>query len=316
MGELEAVADLLNASSIEQTGTRQIEAAQLRTDWQRASFSLETDSLVVIAPDGGLAGYVAVWDSAPHARTFVTAEVHPGYKGRGVGAALCRWADERVHQSFPKAPEGARVVVWQEKLSADEAARDLLLEHGYQAARYELRMLIEMAGPPSALVVLEGVVIRPFIRGKEDRALIQAAREAFSEHWGYVERPFEEEFREWMQLLDNPDNDPELWFVAVDGDEIAGTSFGYAEMAEDPELGWVYGLGVRKPWRRRGLGLALLLHSFGALYQRGKRRMALNVDAENLTGATRLYEKAGMHVERQQTIYERELRPGKEPGTV
>ncbi len=77
-------------------------------------------------------------------------------------------------------------------------------------------------------------------------------------------------------------------------------------------MGWVGSLSVRRPWRRRGLGLALLLHSFHALQERGKARVGLGVDAQNLTGATRLYEKAGMHSDprRQWSVYEKELRPG------
>lgn len=68
---------------------------------------------------------------------------------------------------------------------------------------------------------------------------------------------------------------------------------------------------VRRAWRRRGIALALLRHSFAALYQAGKRKVSLEVDAENHTGATRLYEKAGMHVDRRQETFEKELRPGK-----
>jgi mycothiol synthase len=39
------------------------------------------------------------------------------------------------------------------------------------------------------------------------------------------------------------------------------------------------------------------------------------VDASSLTGATRLYEKAGMRVLRQFDNYEKELRPGRDVST-
>jgi ribosomal protein S18 acetylase RimI-like enzyme len=81
-------------------------------------------------------------------------------------------------------------------------------------------------------------------------------------------------------------------------------------MSEDPEMAWVYVVGVRPAWRRRGIALALLQHSFAALYEAGKRKASLEVDAENPTGATRLYERAGMHVARRQDTFEKELRPG------
>lgn len=43
--------------------------------------------------------------------------------------------------------------------------------------------------------------------------------------------------------------------------------------------------------------------------------MALYVDAQSLTGASRLYERAGMHVVRQFDQYEKELRAGIEQST-
>ena len=39
------------------------------------------------------------------------------------------------------------------------------------------------------------------------------------------------------------------------------------------------------------------------------------MDGQSLTGATRLYKKAGMHPARQETLYEKELRPGVELAT-
>jgi RimJ/RimL family protein N-acetyltransferase len=61
--------------------------------------------------------------------------------------------------------------------------------------------------------------------------------------------------------------------------------------------------------------LALLQHCFWARHGRGKRRAKLGVDAESLTGATRLYEKAGMTLERQFDFYELELRGGQDLST-
>jgi ribosomal protein S18 acetylase RimI-like enzyme len=99
------------------------------------------------------------------------------------------------------------------------------------------------------------------------------------------------------------------------GDEVAAVALCRARAHEDPEMGFVNTLGVRRPWRRQGLGLALLHHAFGEFYRRGQKRVGLGVDASNLTGATRLYERAGMHVARQFDLYEKEVRPGKELST-
>jgi ribosomal protein S18 acetylase RimI-like enzyme len=76
-------------------------------------------------------------------------------------------------------------------------------------------------------------------------------------------------------------------------------------------MGWVGRLGVRRPWRKRGLGEALLLHSFNEFYQRGISKVGLGVDASNPTGATRLYQKVGMHVSVEDVVFEKELRSGR-----
>jgi ribosomal protein S18 acetylase RimI-like enzyme len=106
--------------------------------------------------------------------------------------------------------------------------------------------------------------------------------------------------------------DPTLWFVAMDGEEIAGISLCRDRSFNDPDVGWVSTLGVRRPWRKRGVGLALLRQSFGELYRRGKHKVGLGVDAENLTGALRLYENAGMHIHQAFDRFEKEIRPGEE----
>jgi mycothiol synthase len=89
-----------------------------------------------------------------------------------------------------------------------------------------------------------------------------------------------------------------------DGDEIA------AVVRNDPHRyggGWVGAIGVRPRWRRRGIGLALLQHTLAAFFARGIRQVRLGVDVQNTSGATRLYERAGMSVETEEGVYEREL---------
>jgi ribosomal protein S18 acetylase RimI-like enzyme len=74
-----------------------------------------------------------------------------------------------------------------------------------------------------------------------------------------------------------------------------------------PGVGWVGILGVRRQWRRRGLGRALLLKALQEFRSRGFREVGLGVDAASLTGATRLYESVGMRVTAQFDIYEKQL---------
>ena len=105
---------------------------------------------------------------------------------------------------------------------------------------------------------------------------------------------------------------PENYFLAWDGDQVAGISLCYHHLPGQDDLGWVGTLGVLRPWRSKGLGLALLQHSFCELYRQGQRKIGLGVDASSLTGATRLYEKAGMRSDPsyEMMMFEKELRPG------
>lgn len=105
--------------------------------------------------------------------------------------------------------------------------------------------------------------------------------------------------------------DASLWNLAYEDNEIAGFCLNSIDQGE----AWVGELGVLRPWRKKGLGLAFLHHSFGQFYQRGHRSVVLNVDSENLTGATRLYTRAGMHPVEQTNMFEIELRPGIELST-
>jgi mycothiol synthase len=316
MDDVEAAVELVNACSIEQIGRPEWEVHQFRNDWQSPNLSPEADLRIVFTPDNKLVGYAGVWDWEPHLRMFGWGNVHPEHKGRGIGAYLAQWVEGRARQSIPKAPEGTRVVLLQSGLSTDKAAHTLLVQQGYQAVRYGFRMVIEMDAPPPGPAVPEGIAICPFVREKQMRALIMADREAFRDHWGYIEHPLEEEYKEWLHWIDNdPDHDPSLWFLALDGDEIAGMSLCRLKVAEDPGMGYVETLGVRRHWRRRGVALALLHHSFGELYRRGQRKVSLDVDAQSLTGATRVYEKAGMQVQRRAVTYEKELRPGHDLST-
>jgi mycothiol synthase len=316
MEDVEAATDLFNVCSMEEVGAAQFVVEDNRTWWQSPGVNLETDTHAVVAPDGALIGYADIWDAEPHVRLHGWARVHPDYRLNGIGAHLAQWLEVRAREAIPKAPEGARVALLQSVITHDEVSQTLLREQGYQLVRYFFRMVIELDTPPPEPILPEGITIRPFIRGQEERAVIEADREAFRDHWGYVEYPFEEEYARWMHRIDNdPDFDPALWFVAVESDQIVGMSLCSPKMTEDPDMAWVNILGVRRPWRRRGVALALLHHTFGEFYRRGKRRVGLGVDASSLTGALDLYKKAGMHPVRQYANFEKELRPGVELST-
>ena len=225
--------------------------------------------------------------------------VHPDFHGRGLGTAIVQATEARARKlGARKLDNGV--------LATDRAAVALLEENGYRDVAHFYVMTIELEDPPPEPEWPEGLEARPFER-EHARAFWAADDEAFQDEADYEPEPFEEFVR---RRLERPGFDPELWTAVWDGKEIAATvivdrkRFG---------AGWIAGLGVRQPWRRRGLGRALLLRSFRQLYERGQRRVSLNVHTENPTGATRLYESVGMRVEREDVLYRKQLVVVREP---
>lgn len=321
MSDLTAVVNLINARSMALLGEPRMEETELRGEWEMPGFDLENSTRAVLSGNR-LVGYVALGDSAPHVRLYAEVYVHPKCWGQGIGTYLGQWVEDRARHAVPSAPDGVRVVLQQTVPSTDTAACALLQGWSYQPVRHFFLMAIEMDAPPPAPIAPEGISIRPFVRETEDEALVHTLRDAFKDHWGYVETPFEEDHEEWVHWMDDdPSFDESLWFVAVAGNasdagaEIVGCSICYDVTGEGPNVGTVETLGVRRGWRRRGIASALLQHSFGELYRRGKTKVTLGVDAQSLTGALRLYEKAGMHVAHRYDRYEKELRPGEDVST-
>ena len=310
------VTELLCRCSLEEIGRPEFEVEELRHDWQSPGFDLAQDTRVVFAPEGSPVGYIESWATAPYVRLYCWGRVDPQYRGRGIGSSLLRWAEARAREQLLLAPAGAQVTLTQGTHATDLRGRALLETQGFAPTRYFSRMAMELESPVPEPVLPEGIVIRPFVPGMEERALIQAVGAAFKDHWGHVERPEEEEFRQWRHRMDDPEFDPSLWFVAAADGQIAGMSLCHSHLTEDPDMGWVGTLGVLRPWRHQGLGLALLHHSFREFQRRGRRRVGLSVDAQSLTGATRLYERAGMRMVRQYVNYEKELRPGESLATL
>src|SRR5689334_16411362 len=163
------------------------ELADIREEWGR--LDLAADAWVIEGPDGRMAGYGTLTDEGS-GRLQADAYVHPDFWGRGVGTALVRLMDARAGVLIGRAPEGARVVVGNGVLANDFAAHAILEAEGYTLVRTHWRMAITLDAPPPAPVWPEGIAVRTFERGRDDRAVFEAVEEAFADHWGHTPRAF------------------------------------------------------------------------------------------------------------------------------
>lgn len=312
--DLEAAVALFNTESKRLIDVEMYDLADVRQEWHTPGFNLDTDIRVVIAPDQQLVGYMEVWDTGePHIQVTIWGCFHPDYADNWMRQHLVFWAESRARQAIPKAPPDARVILQGVTLSENQNTQQVYQACGLQLIRHSLRMEINLDAAPTKPSWPGGIQVRTASVPQDMRPILKAVREAFRDHWGHIETPFEEHFQRWSHILMGRENfDPDLWFIAWDKDQIAGFSLCFPKMFNVPDLGWVGTLGVRRPWRRQGLGLALLQHSFAQLYQRGMHVVGLGVDAQNLTGALVLYYKAGMKpdLRYQFSYFEKVLRQG------
>ncbi|MFL5652690.1 MAG: GNAT family N-acetyltransferase [Ktedonobacteraceae bacterium] len=306
MEDVEAVFELINACDVATDGMPDHTLDEIRSYWQSPEFNLATDSWMVVTPEGQLVGYGDI-DHEGYGKMFSFIRVLPEYRKRGIETHLLRLVEARAVQRIAEVPATVRVALYSWSSHADKTMAHLLEQEGFKYVRSFWRMEMVMDWMPQAPEWPDGITVRTLIAGKEERAVFEMIEEAFHDHWGHTPTTFEQWAR-WQ--LREEYFDPTLWFLAFDGDKLAGGSLCMYE--KDLDLGWVGQIAVRRPWRRKGLGMALLLHSFGEFFRRGIYKVGLGVDSQNLTGATRLYDRAGMHAVLQHDTYEKELRPGEE----
>jgi ribosomal protein S18 acetylase RimI-like enzyme len=287
--DLETVATLVYAEEKHLRGNSEWGPAEMIDFWRRCDF--DGGTWLVEADDGEPVGFAASMER--DGETDCWAAVHPDSTGLGLSTALLAKIGEHARtQGSRKLKAGM--------FAENCPARALFEELGFREVRRYYHMRIVFDRPPEITPLPEGIELEPF-RREDARAFHAAVGEAFEEEWGFVALPFEE----WERTrIDAPDTDLSLWFVACDGNEIAGF------VRCDPKKyggGWIGMLGVRRPWRQRGIGLAMLQHAFAEFHRRGEPHVGLGVDADNPTGATRLYEKAGMRVLTEDIVFEKEL---------
>ena len=288
--EAPAVAELMNAYDDAMAGGEAVSADDVRDGWRKLGG--DGGAWLVETPGGSHAGYFELFGRLHE--LHLDGYVHPGFTGRGIGTAIVRRGEARARElGAPRLLSGT--------LAQDKPARLLFEAEGWSLERVFYRMRAELDGPqPEPAPPPGGLVLRTF-EPSDAEAFHAATEEAFADHWDFHPEPFAD-FR--ARTIDAAGFDPTLWWLVLDGDEVAATirctwkRFG---------MGWINMLAARRPWRRRGLGELLLRTAFAEFARRGETRVGLGVDAESETGATRLYERAGMHVVFQANIFQKEL---------
>jgi mycothiol synthase len=292
--DLEAAAAVLAADDLDDAGEVVLDLGFLQRQWGRPGFDLGSDAWLVEDPAGTVVAYGQVTLDDPDVAAS-WGVVHPDCRGRGIGPVLL----DRIEARAEVLLRAAQAPRFRHSVNAgDEAAAAMLLSRGLHPVRHWWHMRIDLPSGAATRTSPPGVTITG-LRSPDDLRRVHAvAEEAFADHWGHEPEAFEP----WAAYFaQGPGYDPTLWRLAWRDGRLAGALV--ATIAEG--RGWVNLLGVRRAERGRGIGQALLRHAFAGLSKRSVERAYLAVDAQNPTGATRLYERAGMRVVKRWDMWER-----------
>lgn len=308
--EADAVDHLERATTIE----------ELEHEYTWPNFYPETDTFLAFENgngrgEGRLVGYADFLlrnDEGATEQVFYTwGVVHPDYRHQGIGRRLMEVLYRRAEERAQEVESGN--VYFQAAAREIECDRQRLFERlGMERVRYYVDMARRIDGELPAAVVPGGFRIRAFDRARDSEAVWRVDVESFKDHWGFTGFPFEE-FQHW---IDQPSFRPDLWLVAEE--EATGRMAGICLNKIDPDWitntgrqeGYVNTLGVLRDYRHMGLGTALLVQSLHLLRAAGMDWAHLGADANNLTGAVRIYERLGFQVRKTTLAYRKTMRNG------
>jgi ribosomal protein S18 acetylase RimI-like enzyme len=251
--------------------------------------------------DGRIRAYGRIeWgDNTDGARDYTSfCLVEPSVRRAGVGAAMLAWQEARIREIASRHVTDRPRFYFAFVYDGDPGGLALLSSSGYEVVRRGAEMVRPTLADIPVVAMPDGLALRRASTA-DARAVWDAATEIFRDHWGAVDESDES----FASFVGNPKTDPSLWVVACDGDEIAGEVL--ASITDG--VGYLDSVGVRRPWRRRGLGRALVAESLRLLAARGATSVGLGVDLQNQNEAARLYESVGFEIRTTSTEFRKPL---------
>ena len=288
MVDVRRTLDLLDRVEIAEYGESDSDLVELIHDWEQ--IDLGRDAWLVFDAVDTLVGYAAVLPHGEGLRYDFYAD--PDWPDASLGRALLTQCEARGGMIAAQRERPLDVTAY--VAAVNERDKGVVETADFKLVRFHYQMRVKLAGELPEPVWPDGVSVRTAVPGEDDRAIHRLIVAAFS--WPEREPV---SFDEWQETMMRSDIfDPELWFLAEADEKIIGTSLSYSY----PVGGWVRQLAVDARWQRRGIGAALLQHSFKVFKELGHEMVGLAVRAEN-ESAIRIYERAGMYRARQYDEY-------------
>jgi len=313
--DVAAILQVVNGYSEEQYGNTRWGEGEVRSWFGSDGKPARDDMEIWLDSNGEPQAYAQLCDSEwpPTWDVWLDVTVHTtSANSDALWDDALAWSQRKTRELItPRNPEsghrcGARI------LAVDDSGVAAYERSGFQRVRTETLMRIEFdAESMEAPEWADGIRVRALDPVGDLEPYALAYGEAFRDHWAHTELPPEElirrkqgEFQGWGDEFI-----PDLWFLALDGDEIVGGCGNFLDYGGDPARSYLYNVFVRRSWRNRGIATALLRHAFHAVHERGARSSELHVDSENITWALELYRGVGMKPIWHQHLYEKVLPP-------
>ena len=240
----------------------------------------------------------------------VEATVIPQWRRKGVGRAMQDWLETRaadIAKALPSVPRTHLTSTTRDKA----VGRAILLQRsGFTAIRFWFGMEQPLAEPTPEYPLPNGLEVRP-VRPEQFLEILTAQLDANRETPDRSAKPTEAELADFANYATNQMNQYELWQVAWDGDDVAGTVLNNIDLRGNQTLGLNRGftdpICVGHIWRKRGLAKALISRSLNVLRKAGVEKAFLGVDTQNPHGALRLYETMGFVKVKSGTTYQKDI---------
>ena len=287
--DIEAVYELIEKQKTIDFGNAMITRDDLEKSWQ--NINLDTDTLTAFE-EGKLAGYAELLDGdSPFIYLANRNNIDLGFQ-------LLKLLEQKAASRAT-----GKIQLATQISEKNQSLLQLFASNGYESNLSFLIMELMLSKPPALPQWTEGIQVRVFVPAQDEQATYQTDEEAAQDK-GYHD-PLS--YEGWVKRMgmNRESFDPGLWFLACEGSEIVGVALN--ALGKISNTVWVDHLSVRRTWRNKGIGKALLLHSFGEFFKRGIQIVKLSVDSKSLTNAPRLYESVGMKTVQQYHIYKKDL---------
>jgi GNAT superfamily N-acetyltransferase len=288
--DVEAVVALQNRCDIAQTGEADSNIEDLQHDWKE--IDLTQDAWVAFLPGGELVGYTSVLPFGDDVRYIV--DTDPGWEGNELDEHLLALSQARGSEQALARKDTKKMSAKVYLVSTNRRGIGIVEQTGFRPEKYIFQMRMDLTADLPKPLWPQGVTVRTTDLDQDAQTIHQLVQTAF-----YMPGREAQPFAAWYPFMVRSDIfQPELWFLALMEEEMIGVSlcFPYSD------IGWVRQLAVLPEWQGRGLGAALLHHSFQEFKRRGYAQAGLTVESGR-PDSYAFYQKVGMRVAYQLNEY-------------